>query len=124
MVRLVMCYVAQTRAREDASYRTLWEDNVTIEDESKACADVPPPTPENGSVALNMLHAGERGVVTAMDGGQALLCRMTSLGFTPGAEVTVVQNYGRGPLIALVRDARIALGRGEAQKIYVHKRSG
>ena len=94
------------------------------EDESKACADVPPPAPENGSVALNMLHAGERGVVAAMDGGQELLCRMTSLGFTPGAEVTVMQNYGRGPLIALVRDARIALGRGEAQKIYVRKRSG
>jgi ferrous iron transport protein A len=48
---------------------------------------------------------------------------MTSLGFTPGAEVTVVQNYGRGPLIARVRDARIALGRGEAGKIYVRRSS-
>jgi ferrous iron transport protein A len=48
---------------------------------------------------------------------------MTSLGFTPGTEVTVVQNYGRGPLIARVRDARIALGRGEAGKIYVHRSS-
>jgi Fe2+ transport system protein FeoA len=46
---------------------------------------------------------------------------MTSLGFTPGAEVTVVQNYGRGPLIARVRDARIALGRGEAKKIHVQR---
>jgi ferrous iron transport protein A len=59
-----------------------------------------------------------------MDGGQRLLCRMTSLGFTPGAEVMIVQNYGRGPLIARVRDARIALGRGEAKKIYVQKRLG
>jgi len=56
-----------------------------------------------------------------MDGGQGLLCRMTSLGFTPGAEVVVVQNFGRGPLIARVRDARIALGRGEAGRILVHK---
>ena len=97
---------------------------MTIEDESKTCADVPPSVPGNGGVPLSTLHTGERGIVSAMDGGQGLLCRMTSLGFTPGAEVTVMQNYGRGPLIARVRDARIALGRGEAKKIYVHKRSG
>ncbi|MFL7792293.1 MAG: ferrous iron transport protein A [Anaerolineae bacterium] len=92
-----------------------------MNDESEMCVDVPPPTPGNGSVPLNTLHAGEQGVVAAMNGGQGLLCRMTSLGFTPGAEVTVVQNYGRGPLIARVRDARIALGRGEAGKIYVRR---
>jgi len=44
---------------------------------------------------------------------------MTALGFTPGAEVTVLQNFRHGPLIALVRDARVALGRGEAGKIHV-----
>jgi Fe2+ transport system protein FeoA len=49
---------------------------------------------------------------------------MTSLGFTPGVEVTVVQNFRRGPIIALVRDARIALGRGEAERLYVRKEEG
>jgi hypothetical protein len=39
-----------------------------------------------------------------------------------GARITEVQNFGRGPLIARVRDARIALGRGEAGRIYVHRR--
>jgi Fe2+ transport system protein FeoA len=43
------------------------------------------------------------------------------MGFTPGAEVTVLQNFGRGPLIARVRDARIALGRGEARRIQVRR---
>ncbi len=93
-----------------------------MENKSKACPEVPP-TPGNGSVPLSTLRTGERGVVAGMQGGRGLLCRMTSLGFTPGAEVTVVQNYGRGPLIARVRDARIALGRGEAGKIYVHRGS-
>ena len=51
-----------------------------------------------------------------------MLSRMTALGFTPGADVTVVQNYGRGPLIARVRDARIALGRGEADRVYVRRK--
>jgi Fe2+ transport system protein FeoA len=98
---------------------------VAIKNESDACAELPPlPLPGSGGVPLSALRAGEQGVVATMAGGRGLLCRMTSLGFTPGVEVTVLQNYGRGPLIARVRDARIALGRGEARKIYVHKRSG
>jgi ferrous iron transport protein A len=92
------------------------------ENRSKTCPGMPPLPPENGSVPLSALHAGEQGVVAGMGGGRGLLCRMTSLGFTPGAEVTVVQNYGHGPLIARVRDARIALGRGEAGKIYVRRK--
>ena len=96
-----------------------------MENESEMCTEVPPlPKPGDGSVPLDTLYAGEQGVVVTMDGGRGLLCRMTSLGFTPGAEVTVVQNYGRGPLIARVRDARIALGRGEAGRIYVRRGSG
>jgi Fe2+ transport system protein FeoA len=98
---------------------------VTIKNESDACAELPAlPLPESGSVPLSALGTGEQGVVVTMAGGRGLLCRMTSLGFTPGVEVKVVQNYGRGPLIARVRDARIALGRGEARRIYVRKRSG
>jgi len=44
---------------------------------------------------------------------------MAALGFTPGAEVTIVQNFGHGPLIVLLRDTRVALGRGEAGKVSV-----
>jgi ferrous iron transport protein A len=75
-----------------------------------------------GVVPLNALETGEQGVVVELRGGHGLLGRMTSLGFTPGVEVTVLQNYGRGPLIARVRDARIALGRGEAGHIRVRRR--
>ena len=78
-------------------------------------------TLNNSVVSLTALNAGERGVVVELTGGQGLLSRITSLGFTPGAEVTVVQNFGRGPIIARVRDARIALGRGEANKIQVRR---
>lgn len=81
----------------------------------------PPPTPDGDAVPLSSLAAGERGVVVEMNGGRGLLCRMTSLGFTPGAEVTVMQNYGRGPLITQVRGGRVALGRGEAGRIYVRR---
>jgi ferrous iron transport protein A len=45
------------------------------------------------------------------------------MGFTSGAEVTVIQNPGFGPVIVNVRDSRIALGRGEANKVIVSKRT-
>ena len=73
----------------------------------------------DGVVPLSALGAGEHAVVAELSAGHSLLTRMVSLGFTPGAPVTVVQNFGRGPLIVLVRDARIALGRGEARRIMV-----
>jgi ferrous iron transport protein A len=94
---------------------------------SKAHRAAPSPastTPsKNDSVLLSAMRPGERGIVVDLAGGRGLLGRMTSLGFTPGAEVTVVQNYGHGPLIAQVRGARIALGRGEAGRIRVRRRS-
>ena len=94
---------------------------------SKARGAAPSPAStspsKNDSVFLSAMRPGERGIVVDLAGGRGLLGRMTSLGFTPGAEVTVMQNYGHGPLIAQVRGARIALGRGEAGRIRVRRRS-
>ncbi len=68
-------------------------------------------------VALSALHPGEQGVVAELLGGRGVLGRMASLGFTPGAKVRMLQNFGHGPLIVLLRDTRVALGRGEARKV-------
>ena len=57
-------------------------------------------------------------------GGRGFVGRLAALGFTPGAEVTMVQNFGRGPVIVLVRDTRIALGRGEARKVLIRRFAG
>lgn len=72
-------------------------------------------------VSLSALSAGERAKVVELNGGRGMLSRMTALGFTPGAEVKILQNYGRGPLITRVRDARVALGRGEARRVLVRR---
>lgn len=68
---------------------------------------------------LDGVPAGVTGVVCRLLGGRGLASRLLALGFTPGAEVTVVQNRGRGPIIVVVREVRVALGRGAAQKIEV-----
>ncbi len=54
-----------------------------------------------------------------LSGGHQFSNQVASMGFTPGVEVTMIQNYTRGPLIVALRDTRLALGRGEAEKILV-----
>ena len=72
---------------------------------------------------LSDLGVGERATIEGCDAGHMLVSRLSALGFTPDAPVTMVQNFGYGPVIVSVRDTRIALGRGEAAKIRI-RRSG
>ncbi len=74
---------------------------------------------EHSPSTLDEVSAGRCTVVRQLYGGREFVSRMAALGFTKGAEVRVVQNYGNGPLIALVRGVRVALGRGEAMKVLV-----
>jgi ferrous iron transport protein A len=67
------------------------------------------------------LQNGEHAFVTDIQVAKTELSRCTSLGLTPGAEVTMVQNFGRGPLILKVRGTQIALGRGQARKLFVER---
>jgi len=73
-------------------------------------------------VSLTALSSGETGAIQNLTGGRGFINRLAAMGFTPGAEVIMVQNFGHGPIIVKVRHARIALGRGEAQKVMVRKR--
>jgi ferrous iron transport protein A len=70
---------------------------------------------------LSNLAPGEIGIVHGLTGGRDFSSRLAGLGLTPGGEVTVMQNFGHGPIIVLVRSTRIALGRGEAMKVQVRK---
>ena len=70
-------------------------------------------------IPLSALGTHEQATIVDLAGGHGMLSCMATMGFTPGAEVTMVQNCGRGPLIVQVRGARVALGRGEASKIKV-----
>ncbi len=70
-------------------------------------------------MTLSDISAGTTATVLRLRGGRGVVNRLAVLGFTPGAAVTVVQNYGHGPLIVAVRDSRVALGRGEAQAVLV-----
>jgi len=71
-----------------------------------------------GAFPLSMTAIGERVRLESILGGEKINQRLTALGLTPGVELCIVQDAG-GPLLISVRDSRIALGRGMAQKIMV-----
>lgn len=79
------------------------------------------PRKDDESMTLSDLESGARAVVSRLTGGRGFVNRLAALGFTVGAEVQVIQNYKRGPVIVLIRDTRVALGRGEALKVFVEK---
>ncbi len=76
------------------------------------------------AIPLSALAPGETGIIRGFSAGRGMVSRCLALGFTPGTAVEMVQNAGRGPVIVLVRDTRVALGRGEAQKVMVVRRGG
>lgn len=72
---------------------------------------------------LSDARPGEQATVLELLGGRMLQARMAALGFTPGARLSILQNYGRGPMIVSIRSTQVALGRGEARKILVERGS-
>lgn len=68
---------------------------------------------------LSEISTGKQVILTSVLVGLELTSRLTSLGLTPGVEVQVLQNHGRGPIIINVRGTHVALGRGEAEKLMV-----
>jgi len=67
---------------------------------------------------LAMAAIGEPVCLENIKGGKKMLRRLSSLGLTPGVELSVVQNAG-GALLLSVRGSRIALGRGMSQRMMV-----
>lgn len=74
------------------------------------------------ATSLSVMTSGSRGIVAAIAGGREMSGRLASMGLTPGAEIQVLQNLGRGPVLAKIRDTRIALGRQQASLVLVHER--
>ncbi|MGD0036466.1 MAG: ferrous iron transport protein B [Bacteroidota bacterium] len=68
---------------------------------------------------LSDLVPGTHGIVRGLLGTQKFISRMAALGFTLKAEVDIIRNLGQRAIIVGVRGTQIALGRGEAAKVYV-----
>ncbi|MDD3917694.1 MAG: FeoA family protein [Synergistaceae bacterium] len=71
-----------------------------------------------GTCPLALLAAGTEAKVTDVRAGRGMQARLLGMGFCPDARVTV-QCADRGSIIVSVGDARYALSRGIAMKIFV-----
>ena len=70
---------------------------------------------------LNEFKQGDRVKIKSLECGQNLRKRLMELGLYDGSEIEIVKNDNFGPLIIKIFESKIALGRGEAQKIYAQK---
>jgi len=68
---------------------------------------------------LTALAPGQRAVVTALEGGHGMRRRLASMGLTVGSEVESLISRGSGPIVVAVRQTRLALGRGVANRVLV-----
>ncbi len=67
---------------------------------------------------LSTVRRGETVQLARIEAGRRLARRLAELGLTPGVSIQVLHVNG-GPILIAVRGARLALGKGMAEKILV-----
>ncbi len=67
---------------------------------------------------LTLAVTGEENIIKRIGGNSDVRAHLQNLGFVPGTVVTVVSSMG-GNLIVNVKNARIAVSREMAQKIFI-----
>jgi Fe2+ transport system protein FeoA len=68
---------------------------------------------------LSVVKTGDKVLLVRVDAGRGLNNRLASLGFVPDVEISVVSNGHPGPFVVIIKDVKMALGRGVAHKILV-----
>jgi len=66
-----------------------------------------------------MVDQGQEVTLANIDGGRGIKSKLYSMGLVPGTAFTVLSRSGGGPVMLRVKDSRLAIGRGMAQKIIV-----
>lgn len=74
-------------------------------------------TPKGRTLAT--VRPGQTVRLVRIHAGQGLVSRLAAMGMLPQVEITVVRNSHPGPCVISVRDSKVALGRGMADKIEV-----
>lgn len=72
-----------------------------------------------GSLPLAFLPEGASGTVLKVLGGKGASGHLEEMGFAPSAMVKVLKSCQSGAILVLVKNSRVALGRGMAMKILV-----
>ena len=68
---------------------------------------------------LSKVKAGETVRLARIEAGHGLKNRLTAMGLVRDVEITVVNNSHPGPFVISVKNSKMMLGRGMADKILV-----
>ena len=68
---------------------------------------------------LSQVEEGQTVSVVCIDGGRGLRSRLTTMGILPNIIVRMERNGWGGPVVISIKNSRVALGRGVADKIRV-----
>lgn len=71
------------------------------------------------TMVLSSIDSGKEVTLRAINGGMGLRSKLHGMGLVLGVTLTVLNQNGGGPVIIAVKDSRLAIGRGMAQKIMV-----
>ncbi len=70
-------------------------------------------------MVLNMIDPGEEVTLIDIIGGKGIRSKLYSMGLVPGITLKILSRSGSGPVMIAVKDSRLAIGRGMAEKIIV-----
>lgn len=68
---------------------------------------------------LSTVSTGDTVRLARVEAGRNLNSRLAAMGFVPHAEIRVVSNSHPGPFVVIIKDVKMVLGRGVAQKILI-----
>ena len=70
-------------------------------------------------MVLSRVDQGKEVTLIDIDGGRGIRSKLYSMGLVPGVKLTVLRGNCAGSTMVAVKDSRLAIGRGMAQKIIV-----
>lgn len=73
----------------------------------------------DNTTVLADIKSGSKVKLVRVNAGQGLKTRLASMAVRPGSELTVVYNHHPGPVMIIVKDCKLMLGKGIAEKLSV-----
>jgi len=74
---------------------------------------------EEKIMALSGVDAGKNVILIDIEGGRGIRSKLYSMGLVPGAKLTVLNQNVAGPIMINIKNSKLAIGQGIAQKIIV-----
>jgi Fe2+ transport system protein FeoA len=78
---------------------------------------------EYGYTPLSSTKTGQEVKLVTIKAGQCLKNRLSSMGLVPGVNFKVLRNDMCGQLILEVKNSKIAIGRGMADKVFIRNKA-